>query len=202
MPFVPVTNVARFAVEQTVAGEKAVNVFWVRDNAGWTAQKMNIAAGILATSWVDNLASLLAADWTLDKIVCQDYTTYNGASFEFTPGVAIVGTGSGDTLPPQVALVVSWRTANRGRSFRGRTYLCGFTEFYQDNGRMSSSVVTPVLAWANQIRGYYESSTQNIGVVSFMSAGQPRQVGLFTQYSAERCNGVLYTQRRRTISVV
>jgi hypothetical protein len=33
------------------------------------------------------------------------------------------GTGTGDALPLQIAMVCTWRTASAGRRFRGRTYL-------------------------------------------------------------------------------
>jgi len=39
-----------------------------------------------------------------------------------TPVTSVVGTGGVD-IPPQLASVVSWRTATAGRSGRGRTYL-------------------------------------------------------------------------------
>lgn len=41
-----------------------------------------------------------------------------------TPVTSTAGSG-GSALPPQLANVVSWKTANAGRSARGRTYLGG-----------------------------------------------------------------------------
>jgi hypothetical protein len=45
-----------------------------------------------------------------------------------------VGTFAGDPLPPQIALVLSKRTAFRGKSGRGRMFLCGMSEDGSTNG--------------------------------------------------------------------
>lgn len=201
MAFIPVEHTGRFSVIQTFLGQTCVNVFWVHHAGTWTAGQLNTMAGFIAGAYETHIAPFLSDQWSLDKVVSQDYTSFNAASAEYSPGTAIVGTGSGDPLPPQVALVVSWRTDNRGRSYRGRTYLTGLTEFYADNGRMGQTVLTAVDNWAQGLMTLIQLADGDLGVVSFMANGAPRQAGVFTAISAYRSRDILYTQRRRTIGV-
>lgn len=76
--------------------------------AGWTSLKANINSGV----------SLAGVD-------LRDLRTANQPIVASTTA-ASAGTGAGTALPPGDALTVTLRTANAGRSFRGRVYLPGF----------------------------------------------------------------------------
>lgn len=49
-------------------------------------------------------------------------------------GTAVVGTGTGDMLPPSTCFCVTLRTGLRGRSYNGRFYQWGYTEASNDTG--------------------------------------------------------------------
>lgn len=60
-----------------------------------------------------------------------------------TPANAIAGTG-GNAIPPQLAMVVSWRSVVSGRSGRGRTYLGNLSANGMNNANVASACVTAV----------------------------------------------------------
>jgi len=53
-----------------------------------------------------------------------------------------LGTRAGDPLPPQIALVLTKRTALRGKSGRGRMYLCGMSEDDSTAGKPVAALLT------------------------------------------------------------
>jgi hypothetical protein len=52
--------------------------------------------------------------------------------------------GTGQSIPAQLASVVSWRTATSGRSGRGRTYLGGFNTTGQSTAVVAAAAVTAI----------------------------------------------------------
>jgi hypothetical protein len=72
--------------------------------------------------------------WSADSCQVTDLQTEFGPSFAgvFTTRT---GTDAANPLPPQTALVISWRTLSRGAAYRGRTYLNGFTEAVNLSGK-------------------------------------------------------------------
>nr|CRY97769.1 hypothetical protein [uncultured prokaryote] len=91
----------------------------------------------LAKAWRDLFASIIDgfetfADYIHPSVTCTNLTVYDleakTAPVIFTPTPQIKGLSTAHAMPPDVALCVSKRTRVRGRRFRGRFYLAGFTE--------------------------------------------------------------------------
>lgn len=76
-------------------------------SAAWTAYKAYVNSGV----------SLVAVDMRDLRSPFLPLVSSTGA--------AAAGTGAGGALPEGVAAVITLRTANAGRGFRGRTYLPG-----------------------------------------------------------------------------
>jgi len=71
---------------------------------------------------------------------------------------AITGTNNGANLSPATAACVSHKTALRGRRYRGRTYLAGFTENDNDDqGRFLAATATAVGAAFNALSTLLEA---------------------------------------------
>lgn len=62
-----------------------------------------------------------------------------------------LGTRAGDPLPPQVALVLTKRTKLRGKSGRGRMYLCGMSEDDSTNAVPTAAFLVAATALANHL---------------------------------------------------
>lgn len=85
-----------------------------------------IGAAIKAT-FTANLAPQIATSNSLVRVGIRDLRADHLPEFRDS-GAAVAGTGAGDAMPGQAACCVTLRTAGAGKSFRGRTYISGFTE--------------------------------------------------------------------------
>ena len=95
----------------------------------------NELAAEVRNTLVSEFLPLIADDWQLDKVDCFNITQ---PTFQ---GVAISGANGGladDSVAVRSAIVVTKRTALRGRSFLGRTFLPAPPETVQDGGRITS----------------------------------------------------------------
>lgn len=122
MPFQPVPNVALTRVEGTVDNQLTINtLYWEISGGGINA--VNLATLVSAVeNWVaTQYAPLLSDDWSATRVVGIDLTTQTGP--EIVQASTAVGGISGEANPNNVALCVSFRTAQRGRSFRGRNFV-------------------------------------------------------------------------------
>ncbi len=86
------------------------------------------------------------------QIVDYTVTKLDGISASLVIPLPIVGAATGDNLPPDTALVTTFRSGFRGRSFRGRTYWWGGTEANNDgSGRLLSANLTEFQSNWNQV---------------------------------------------------
>jgi hypothetical protein len=119
--------------------------------------------------------------------------------------VTLTGTGgSGDVLPPQCSAVVSWRTGNIGRSFRGRSYIWPTLESNQNGGQWAGGYVTTLEAFAaaaQEIGDGISTAFYQLGVWSKFSNGQPRLEPVFTPVTTSHIPIFVHTQRRRVTGV-
>src|ERR1041385_1621876 len=97
----------------------------------------DVVASTVANAYED-LRGAMRSTSAWDHVVVTDLRTEGAPEFEsVNGGFPLVGTDSGEDLPYQNAAVITWRTALRGRSFRGRTYLGGFTESFSSGRNIS-----------------------------------------------------------------
>lgn len=122
--------------------------------------------GAIKTSFGTTIGPNLATTASLVRIGVRDMRVANSPEFLDT-GAAVVGAGTGDMLPPNVALNVTSRTAKSGKSFRGRTYFSGFTEAHSDtNGAADTVASTSALNFMNGIKNAMTASQLTMAVAS------------------------------------
>lgn len=74
---------------------------------------------------------------SLERVVVQKIAPAVGIPSEYTTGLPIAGTGAGDNIDPNTAILLSFRTAVTTRRGRGRAYLPTPTE-----GVISNTLLT------------------------------------------------------------
>lgn len=135
----------------------------------------------------------------LANIGLRDIRTANTAEF-IDSGAAVVGTGTGDLLPLQVANCVTLRTAFAGRSFRGRCYLPGYGE--PNNGAAGTilSAATGV-SFITAIKAALVTSSLDLGVLSRPApSALPPRAGFITPVTSIVSRDAVWdTQRRRAV---
>lgn len=146
MPSQYLANSLEVVISGTQGGREWANVYRLRNDTGGALDSaLANLIGIEFVDFYDDNLNRKAADWYATRMVARNMAAAGGASFEIP--LSIQGTAaSGDSLlPPQVAACVTWRTAQAGRRFRGRTYLCGFAENANGTGGYMNSAVAAEL---------------------------------------------------------
>jgi hypothetical protein len=167
-----------------------------------TALGVAIAVDDALTAWIGSsyaagtLNDAFTDDTQLDAITVYDLGSTSAAGI-VTSGLPTWGDGGTDPLPPEVALVVSHRTATRGRSGRGRSYFAGFTE--QTNvGGAPSPVLTSAMELAWQLEMLHIDYTGTDGLDQQV-VSQATIPNVARQVVAIQVDDHWDTQRRRGI---
>ena len=173
----PVISTVQIQIMGRVDGQLTVNDLYFQASGAITPT--SIAALVTDVSdWVvASLAPLLSDDWAAERTIGTDLTTATGLRNE--QATVQVGGVSGEANPNNVAVVVSLRSANRGRSGRGRNYVPGIP-----GSVVTLNTIDPVFI-SNLIDAYLLlmgagtfSAGWELVVVSRVSGGVRRATGL------------------------
>lgn len=196
MAFTAIPDVVRVIVRFTMGTFEFSNTFHCYKASFTLSEQTTLAAAIdlwFGTNWRPN--------WPTD-ITYLRTDAYDMRS-SIAPVVSInTGTGPGaqaaDTLPLNVAMCVTLRTAGRGKSSRGRVYLAGFSESDITDGVFSGAAMTKGSSVVGSVNTTITNSGFQYSVVSMQTNGVPNLPPLVQPVTAwEVRNGVPATQRRR-----
>lgn len=148
MAFIPVPNGIQLCFLFTTASQNWQFCLMLRKSAG-APEDTDLAQATADGQawWASNLKSYLHTSTTLREILATDMTTQGAPQNRVTVGEA--GTAANNALPAGSALVVSHRTAMRGRSYRGRSYISGL------NNAMQETPNTVFAATASTLVGHF-----------------------------------------------
>ena len=129
MPFIPVPGVIQTEVRATYLNVPVENVlhWWAGEASVPPSDPGNVALS-LGTAWVGNPLAHVSDQYVLREIFAFDMTVQAGVMATDTTVADENGTLSDAAMPGSLAAVVSLRTGLRGRSYRGRKYICGLVE--------------------------------------------------------------------------
>jgi hypothetical protein len=128
---------------------------------------------------------------TSSNLTQFEYTPLDGTSATTVITHALAGLDANDPLPASVALVVTIRTAVRGRSHRGRVYTGPYAEDANTAGVPTAATVTAVATQWDRFRSTaLAGSGVSIGVASYLLTSFDDAVSL-------TADGRWDTQRRR-----
>lgn len=128
MPFVPVANTALVETRMTWASQQVENTLWIEFPAAISPSDLLTLANDIDSWWETFYGPLVSDGVQLHEVVATDMTSASSGQVSVTPAIAAIGGQSSPDLPSNASLTISFRTALRGRSFRGRNYLVGLTE--------------------------------------------------------------------------
>lgn len=168
-----IANCVQVRLLWTFAGRGGVNVLHAQAAAGVVVNQAlaDTLGSAIKSAFTTNLAPRMSQNSALVRVGVRDIRVANAAEFLDTGGL-VAGTNVGEPLPPQTALCVTLRTAQAGKSFRGRTYLGGFTEADNDvNGISSTAVSTAAIAFLNAVKTAMTSSQLTWAVASRPAEG-------------------------------
>src|SRR6185369_15804017 len=203
MPQLVVANAGQMRLIWALSGQLyALNVMGVVNTGSVAitqALTNTIGTAVKAAFTSSGQAASTHTTVTLANIGLRDIRTANTAEF-LDSGGAVAGTSAGDILPLQVANCVTLRTAQAGRSFRGRVYLPGYSEAFNAVLGVISGAATGV-AFVTAIKAALVASSLDLGVLSRPAPQLPvPRVGFITVLtSIVSRDSVWDTQRRRAI---
>jgi hypothetical protein len=117
----PVNNVVQCQLFGRVDGQVTINDLYFFAAGAITFTSLASLVNAVASWFGSNLAPLLSDDWSTERVIGTDLSTATGLRNE--QAAVTIGGVTGEANPNNVAAVVSLRSANRGRSGRGRNYV-------------------------------------------------------------------------------
>jgi len=197
-PYIPVPGVMQANVRFTLAGQQIENCLCFRYGDGVFLDAVPAIDSVLETYWWATLRETLSNQIAHVETYYVDLASVSGftsTSAAYTPNT---GASAIFSAPNNVAICVSHRTANRGRSFRGRTYISGIPSDQQSLSRLSPGAMDTVLDAFTQLITQSNVAGYPFVVVSKRSGGLPRAIGLSTPVTQSVIvDNVLDSQRRR-----
>jgi hypothetical protein len=163
-------------------------------------------AALAADFWSAAGASYMASksnDFQVNEIAVVAVYPDTAATASYTTGLPDVGANAGDTLPPQLAQVVSFNTALKGRSYRGRNYIGGWTEANQTDGYWNGDVTTATSTYFSDVSAVFgvggtDPDWEWVVISRFLDGG-PRANPIGTAVVSYIVRETVNTMRRRAI---
>lgn len=187
----------RVSLEFDIQGKVVVNVYHVTTTDPIITVKLLQIAQMFADWWTADLATRFSHDIALFQVVAQDLSIANGEKQTLTLAPAEQGVITAPALPNNVAYVVSHKTAKTGRSFMGRSYLCGIDDAGVVDNEITVGKAANIVSDFNELVTGLNTIATELVVASFVSGGAPRAVGVATPIDTIAMNRRVDTQRRR-----
>lgn len=198
MAFVPTPGVYRVAINALAFDNEIANVIAVRSTGADTPANAQAVAGAVFNAWEANVLPQLSAFYGLRSVQAWSQTNQEAPTGVYTEGDSKSGGIVGEAAPLHSAFVMTLRTANRGRSARGRIYLGPLGETGTNAGFVSAAYRAAIGGGLTNFWSDLTASGLVWGVLSLRTGGAPRTAGAFYPITAlEARSDALGTQQRR-----
>jgi hypothetical protein len=199
MPFVPAPNIIQCEVRQTMASQHIESRFMIDNLAAPDSAALIAAATTVWDWWENNIAPLISVQVALNEVLATDMSAEDGAQYTYAPDATTTGDLDGACLPNEVAICVSLRTGNRGRSARGRFFQSGIMVASLDSPNTISSAQAALWQAAGQALIDALDPATPLVIVSYITGGAPRVGGpvYYPVSTAVLTDRVVDSQRRR-----
>lgn len=185
-----------FTAVQVLTGHRALDlrqhVFCYRVNGAGqpTASELASLNAEFVTRVLNPLRTLSCNDLTWEALKSYDASVVNGAVANLAITSNGQGTRPGFSLPGHVAHAIQWDSANRGRSFRGRSYITNLSESDVDGDSVSTAFLNLEANLAGAIIGTYVGGRFTFAVGSRKLQGS-------TAVASYKLDPIVDSQRRR-----
>lgn len=195
--FIPVPGAAKAVISYSMGGSLVwSNTLWFSRAGGWVTANLQALADALEL-WLDgSLVAMMSQYVTVPTIQVYDMETETSPVWTLTP--TLQGENTVNALPMSACCVVTFRTGQRGRSYRGRNYVSGWCEDQGEGNQLSAAVVAEVEQEYGQLNLFASAADAQHVVVSRYANKQARETGIFTLVtSVDVRSNVIGSQRRR-----
>jgi len=198
MPLPVIANTIRCAVRgHSTSGQPWANVLHFKktsgviDAAAITALDTEVQKLYGGASYGGGGVNMLNNTPASTVVLDVTYTPLDGVSASTTKPSTATGSGATDLLPGETTPIITLKTANRGRRYRGRVYLPAMHEASNDStGGLAGAVQT---AYNAQLSGFITA----LGAVNWAWAVASYKFALSTSVSSAFMRSYFGSQRRR-----
>lgn len=197
MAFIRLPLGIRVAVEFEIGGKAVVNIYHVTTTDPIVQVKLETIAQIFAVWWTTNMTASLSHEVALTGVTALSLDVPNGPQAFEPVAPPVPGTSEVDCVPANVAMVVSLKTAQTGRSFQGRSYIAGLIETEVFVNEIFDVRVAAILAAFATLDAALAADNDQLVVASFVTDHAPRIEGIGTPVTSFAADTRVDTQRRR-----
>lgn len=176
MAFIPTDDGASLVLVWTRGTDRWTNTMWL-SKPDFTQTDMQDLADLVAGGGIGGFAVYLGGDVDLAEVLVYDMRVQNGGFAQAIPS-NVGGGASSQTLPLGVAIVSTFNTAKRGRSFRGRNYWSGVPEEHWDGLQFSNTITSALDGFLEGLQAAAALDGWTLGVRSAIQNGVPLALAL------------------------
>jgi hypothetical protein len=198
MAFIPVPNAARVAITMVASGYNTVNTLWFKKATPYTDTQLIALATEVGNFWSGEVMPNLSQSIAVSEVYALDASDVDGPSISYIISPTIPG-GIPDTMTTlNNAMTVTFKSAARGRSGRGRNYISGLIEVDANIGTWDTTLVDAMTSSFENLPTYITGTGSTHVVASLYTGGAARVTGVTFDVVSYRANPVVYSQRLRT----
>lgn len=192
MAFIPVADAVQVNFVHVWNAEPAVFGMQFQRIGAWGIASAENLASEVYNWYASELLGQLSSNLVLQQIDVIDLSEQTGFKVEYTLGLPEAGGNVSESMPNNVAAVVTFKTAQRGRAFRGRCFLPGLAENSVNGYSLSSAIIGIIADAFDALSGYLVLSGSDQAVVS-----RTTNPGFSTAVTGYVVRPTVHTQKRR-----
>lgn len=183
MAFIPAARVAQCEVRFQVDGQNVENTLYFQ-NAGTVDATNLLALATYLDGWYDIwVKPLQNQSVVFREVYCVDLTTQTGPTATSAINAGDTGGNVAPSGPNNVTIAISFRTAGRGRSTRGRNFWIGLSETDYTLNTVDGGTLAAIIEAYDELRTN-PPTDWTWGVLSRYFNNAPRASGLFQPITA------------------
>lgn len=178
MAFIPVPGVIETRIRGTLDGQQVENTMYWTDLTLPGEPRVGLCASAVRDCLTLYWLAHLPAAYEAREVYAIDLSSATGSTATAPFPSGSNGERAGEALPNNCSFVISFRTALRGRSFRGRIYWPGLDASSVTGNEVTETYAGQILLAVGATRSALFLDDFQHTVVSRYSGGAPRAVGL------------------------
>lgn len=179
MAFIPVNETVQAEVRMLLDDQKIENTLYFHKIGGFDVSAGVALANALLLWWTEEFRVQISNEVALREIYLTELSSIDSWTWtQAAPTPAPVGSQNLPATPSNVALCVSFRTAKRGRSYRGRNYIAGIPRDNVSSNEVSAGAATGLVSAYNSLMDLATDAGGQWVVVSRYHNNAPRAAGV------------------------
>jgi hypothetical protein len=195
-----VGDVYQMIIEGSLNGQRVLNTFGLVANSDEDTPTQFLAESVAAALPGSGWSQGRTTQYAVGSVACRDISP--GTAPLGRAQCSSVGTEAEESAPGNCAVVVSWKTALRGRNNRGRMYLGGYSREHMTGGYWSAEVQDAASGAASFLFDSYGPLSGGVGtlvLISYVPNSSPRVLRAAEPITAFTIDNVIYSMRTRTV---